>query len=121
MDDVVDQIYANMSAGHAPGVVYQEVPVSYQTTLRELAELLTSFRSMRQSLYLPDMEDAFARKLYATYLSYLPTDDFAYNLDRKCDQRGCWQNSSNRLTLVKFSSRGLDRASRAATISTTPR
>jgi UDP-2-acetamido-2,6-beta-L-arabino-hexul-4-ose reductase len=89
VDDVVDQIYANMSGGHAPGVVYQEVPVSYQTTLGELAELLTSFRSMRQSLYLPDMEDAFARKLYATYLSYLPTDDFAYNLDRKCDQRGC--------------------------------
>ena len=38
---------------------------------------------------MPDFSDPFLGKLYATYLSYLPEDDFAYGLDRKCDTRGC--------------------------------
>jgi UDP-2-acetamido-2,6-beta-L-arabino-hexul-4-ose reductase len=89
VDDVVEQIRADIAARHGPGVLQQDVPVSYQTTLARLAQLLTAFRTMRTSLYLPDLEDAFTRKLYATYLSYLPADDFAYPLEKKCDPRGC--------------------------------
>ena len=42
----------------------------------------------RGKLDVPDMGDAFTRKLYATYLSYLPTDGFSYPLDMHCDARG---------------------------------
>ena len=47
------------------------------------------FRAGRNTLQMPDFTDPFMGKLYATYLSYLPEDDFAYGLDRKCDARGC--------------------------------
>ena len=60
----------------------------YQTTLGELVEKLQSFRQSRKTLLLPDMEDGFTKRLYATYLSFLPTDDFYYQLDKKSDDRG---------------------------------
>ena len=38
---------------------------------------------------MPDREDgSFEKKLYSTYLSYLPTDEFAYDLNMHCDNRG---------------------------------
>jgi UDP-2-acetamido-2,6-beta-L-arabino-hexul-4-ose reductase len=40
-------------------------------------------------LCLPDLSDEFTYKLYSTYLSYLNPDNFAYNLEKKCDNRGC--------------------------------
>jgi UDP-2-acetamido-2,6-beta-L-arabino-hexul-4-ose reductase len=54
-----------------------------------LAELIRSFREMRQSLLAPDLTDDFTRKLYGAYLSYLEPDDFAYDLQKRCDARGC--------------------------------
>ena len=61
---------------------------AYDVTLGRLAELIESFRGSRGKLDVPDMGDAFTRKLYATYLSYLPTDGFSYPLDMHCDARG---------------------------------
>jgi len=60
---------------------------SHAITLGRLAELIRSFRRMEDDLILPDLSDAFVRKLYATYTSYLPR--FTYPLDKKCDSRGC--------------------------------
>lgn len=72
-----------------PGVVYLEVAPSYRVTLGRLAELIRSFRALRQTLLLPDLADEFTRKLYGTYVSYLPQVDFAYALQQRCDGRGC--------------------------------
>ena len=47
------------------------------------------FAPAAATLRMPDFTDPFIGKLYATYLSYLPEDEFAYSLDRKCDARGC--------------------------------
>ena len=55
---------------------------------RELGDLIRSFRDMRKSLILPDFSKPFVRFLYATYLSYLPTDQFAYPLKMNVDRRG---------------------------------
>jgi len=71
------------------GVVYREVEPVYCVTLGKLAELIRSFRDMRETLVLPDLGNPFTRKLYGTYLSYLETDAFAYDLTQRCDPRGC--------------------------------
>jgi UDP-2-acetamido-2,6-beta-L-arabino-hexul-4-ose reductase len=64
-----------------------ELP-SYSITLGRLAEIVQSFRDSRTSLELPGFDDPFVRALYATYLSYLKGEDFAYELTRKSDERG---------------------------------
>lgn len=89
IDDVVRDFVAEIQRA-APGGVYErEVRPIYQISLGDLADLITSFRSVRETLHLPDYGDNLTRKLYGTYLSYLETDDFAYDLTQRCDPRGC--------------------------------
>lgn len=61
----------------------------HSVTLGRLAELLYSFKESRQSLAVPALApDSFEKKLYSTYLSYLPTDAFKYPLTMHTDERG---------------------------------
>lgn len=61
---------------------------TYDCFLGHLADLLYSFKASRQNLFAPSIQDEFEKKLYATYLSYLPADQFAYHLDMHVDNRG---------------------------------
>jgi UDP-2-acetamido-2,6-beta-L-arabino-hexul-4-ose reductase len=56
--------------------------------LGTIAELLHGFKSSRLNLSVPDMSDPLTKKLYSTYLSYLPTDQFSYPLKMNVDERG---------------------------------
>jgi UDP-2-acetamido-2,6-beta-L-arabino-hexul-4-ose reductase len=67
---------------------YCIVEPTYRIPLGALAEMIRRFRDSRLSITLPDMSDPFARALYATYVSYLPPDSFAYALTRRSDPRG---------------------------------
>lgn len=67
---------------------YYTVPISYHETLGELARRIRSFRGIRESNTLPDMSEPLTRKLYATYLSFLPVMEFAYPLDMQEDADG---------------------------------
>jgi UDP-2-acetamido-2,6-beta-L-arabino-hexul-4-ose reductase len=89
IDDVVEHYEGELAADDPGGVIYREVEPSYKVTLGDLATLIRSFRSIRDTLHLPDLADPFVRKLYGTYLSYLEREEFAYALDQKCDPRGC--------------------------------
>jgi len=60
----------------------------YRITLGSLAETIRGFKDSRVSLFLPDISDPFVRVLYSTYVSYLPTDSFAYTLIQRADLRG---------------------------------
>lgn len=64
------------------------VSVVHPVTLGEIADLLYSFRESRNDFSVPHQGDAFAKKLYATYLSYLPEDGFSYPLVTHEDARG---------------------------------
>ncbi len=89
IDDVVNEFVRALSDGVAGAdTTVRSVPVSYTATLGGIADLLSEFRTSRESLAVPDSQDAFVKKLYATYLSYLPTDAFSYQLDMKRDERG---------------------------------
>jgi len=89
IDDVVAQFQQELCCTNKSGVHWPQAQPIQQITLGKLAELLQSFRRLRTELLTPNFGDAFTHQLYATYLSYLPEDAFAYGLDQKCDARGC--------------------------------
>lgn len=67
---------------------YMEVSPVHQITLGELADTIRSFPETRRNISLPDLGNDFEKKLYSTYLSYLPEDCFSYGLDMHKDERG---------------------------------
>ncbi len=69
--------------------VFCAVPVTHKVTLGEIVELLESFRSQPESLVMPEIPaDSFAKKLYSTYLSYLPKEKVSFPLKMNIDDRG---------------------------------
>lgn len=89
IDDVSATFISAMEGKQKPakdGLYY--VIVVHVIKLGELAGLIGSFRESRGSLMIPDMADPLTRKLYSTYLSYLPEDQFSYPLKMNEDHRG---------------------------------
>jgi len=68
---------------------YCAAPVSHKVTLGEIVELLDSFKNQPQSLTMPEIpHNSFAKKLYSTYLSYLPKEKVSFPLKMNVDARG---------------------------------
>ncbi len=68
---------------------YCYVPVTHQVTLGEIADLLTAFREQPRTLVMPQLpEGSFEKKLYSTYLSYLPAEAVCFPLKMNRDDRG---------------------------------
>lgn len=68
---------------------YCAVPTTYYVTLGEIADLLESFKKQPQTLLMPEIPDnSFAKKLYSTYLSYLPKEKVSFPLKMNEDTRG---------------------------------
>ena len=90
IDDVVAELMAALNnQAHINEQGYSFVPVVHSAALGEIAELLYSFKNSREDLSIPDMAGCgLTKKLYATYLSYLPTDGFCYPLKMNTDERG---------------------------------
>ncbi|MEX2283727.1 MAG: NAD-dependent epimerase/dehydratase family protein [Gemmatimonadota bacterium] len=89
VDDVIRTFNAVVSGEEPPNVngLYSVYP-TYRLTLGWLANIITSFRESRTTLQLADFGDELIRKLYATYLSYVPTNEFDYALQQRSDERG---------------------------------
>lgn len=90
IDDVVEELLSTLNGHpHVDGDGYCFVPVVHEATLGEIVDLLYGFRESRKNLMIPDMtEGGFEKKLYSTYLSYLPKDEFSYPLTMHEDVRG---------------------------------
>ena len=88
IDDVVDELISALSGREHRNGDYCEVPVVHTITLGGIVELIRSFRQMPGTLSVPDLSDAFTKKLYSTYLSYLPEERFSYPLKMNVDDRG---------------------------------
>ena len=68
---------------------YCAAPISHKVTLGEIVELLDSFKSQPQTLIMPEIpHNSFAKKLYSTYLSYLPKEKISFPLKMNVDSRG---------------------------------
>lgn len=87
IDDVVETLIRNLDETDNREYYYM-ISKIYTVTLEEIVHLLYSFKSSRQDLLIPDMSDEFTKKLYSTYLSYLPVNEFSYALKMNTDQRG---------------------------------
>lgn len=90
IDDVIDE-FLNTLEGH-PTIckegIYQVYPIHF-IKLGELAKIIKSFKESRKTLQVPNMQaNSIEKKLYSTYLSYLPKDQFSYPLKMNIDQRG---------------------------------
>ena len=68
---------------------YCAVPKTHKVTLGEIVDLLESFKSQPQTLIMPKIPDnSFAKKLYSTFLSYLPKEKTSFPLKMNIDDRG---------------------------------
>ncbi len=87
IDDVVAAFMGCLSAKAGRADVLSVAP-AYTRTLGEIADLIETFQKESETLQVPDQRDAFTKKLYATFLSYLPEDRFSYALNMHVDARG---------------------------------
>ena len=68
---------------------YCAVPTTHKATLGEIVDLLEAFKAQPQTLVVPEIpNNSFAKKLYSTYLSYLPKNKASFELKMNCDARG---------------------------------
>ena len=68
---------------------YCAAPITHKVTLGEIVDLLHSFNEQPSTLMIPEIpRNSFAKKLYSTYLSYLPKEKVAFPLKMNVDERG---------------------------------
>ncbi|OAK03394.1 capsular biosynthesis protein [Bacillus wiedmannii] len=88
IDDVLEEFFKALN--HTPTIQddYCFVPITHNIKLGELANVIKSFKEGRENLSISNMGDALTKKLYSTYLSFLPKDKFSYDLKMHSDHRG---------------------------------
>lgn len=83
---------------------YCFAPVTHRATLGEIVALLESFRDQPQTLKMPEIpNDSFAKKLYSTYLSYLPKEKVSFPLKMNVDARGSFTELLKTASCGQFS------------------
>lgn len=101
IDDLIDELFLALQGKEHrctfDGLVailtndgeYCTVPVSHKATLGRIVELLEGFRAYPSTLVMPEIPSgSFDKKLYSTYLSYLPKEKVAFSLKMNEDTRG---------------------------------
>ncbi len=89
VDDVVEELIGSLSGKEHKKGKFCEVPTVHQVKLGEIVDLLDEFKQQPQTLVIPNIpSDSFAKKLYSTYLSYLPKEKVAFPLKMNVDDRG---------------------------------
>ena len=103
IDDVVDELIGALAGREHRRGDFCEVTVTHTVRLGDIVDLLHSFKEMRENLQVPDLGDAFTKKLYSTYLSYLPAEGFKYPLKMNVDARGSFTEIIRTLDRGQFS------------------
>ena len=89
IDDVVDELIAGLSGNEHREGDYCVVPVVHTITLGGIVELLNQFKNQPSTQLIPEIPyNSFAKKLYSTYLSYLPKEKISFPLKMNIDARG---------------------------------
>ncbi len=80
------------------------VPTTHKVTLGEIVDLLESFKAQSETLIMPEIPyNSFAKKLYSTYLSYLPKEKTIFDLKMNCDDRGSFTELMKTMNCGQFS------------------
>lgn len=101
IDDLVDEMIAALKGEEhrcefsglevlpQPDGRYCYCPITHKATLGEIVDLLNRFAEMPKTLTIPEIPaDSFAKRLYSTFLSYLPKEKAVFDLKMNCDERG---------------------------------
>ncbi len=88
IDDVVSELIGLLDSTKVVIDKYYQVKPIYKKSLGEIVDLLTSFKESRINLSVANLDNSFEKKIYSTYLSYLPDNDFSYELKMHKDHRG---------------------------------
>lgn len=89
IDDAVDELLNALEGAENRIGEYCHVKTEHKITLGEIADMLYSFHDQPSSLLMPEIPDgSFEKKLYSTYLSYLPKEKVCFPLKMNIDDRG---------------------------------
>ena len=89
IDDVVDEFIAALEGNENKDGKYCGIPTVHTIKLGEIVSLLYGFKAQPEKLVMPEIpENSFAKKLYSTYLSYLPKEKVCFPLKMNKDDRG---------------------------------
>ena len=88
IDDVVDAFVHHLEQSDTNNSDFQSVSRTFDISLSELNDRIRAIHDIRTNLIVPNLSDLFNKFLYATYISYLQTDNFAYKLTKNSDERG---------------------------------
>ncbi len=88
IDDVVHEFINALEGKEHRKDCFCYVNTFYSIKLGKIADLIYSFKESRKLRGIPDLSDAFVKKLYSTYLSYLPANQLKYPLTMNVDNRG---------------------------------
>lgn len=103
IDDVVEELINALKGKENRNGDFCEVKVSHTIKLGEIVDLIKSFKENRKTLNIPNMANEFEKKLYSTYLTYLPTNQFSYPLKMNIDDRGSFTEIIRTIDKGQFS------------------
>jgi UDP-2-acetamido-2,6-beta-L-arabino-hexul-4-ose reductase len=86
IDDVCKSLLDLLDGTHKSGLM--NIPKEFLTTVGEVANIISSFKSSRGTLFSERVGEGLVRALYSTYLSYVPPSDFSYSIPSHTDERG---------------------------------
>jgi UDP-2-acetamido-2,6-beta-L-arabino-hexul-4-ose reductase len=88
IDDIVAEIIRAMQGKPNKTGEFCEVLPVHRASLGQIVDWISGFPESRTSLQVPQLDQPLVKKLYSTYLSFLPEDAFAYPLTSHADERG---------------------------------
>lgn len=115
IDDIVKE-FMNLLSTRKPSNVVENIcyinPV-YKITLGKLVELLNQFKSSMNSIFVPNTGDEFIKKLFSTYISYVPVERMSVEAVQNIDERGSFtellKNNTAGQVSISFSKPGVVR------------
>ena len=104
IDDVVDELMRALKGEPTRDGNYCRVPVEHRTCLLEIVDLIYTFHNQPNTLLIPEIpHGSFAKKLYSTYLSYLPAEKAIFDLKMNVDDRGSFTELLKTASCGQFS------------------
>ncbi len=89
IDDVVSELISALEGKETNNGDFCRVPIEHKITLGEIVDLIYSFKKQTETFIMPEIPyNSFAKKLYSTYLSYLPKEKVSFPLKMNIDDRG---------------------------------
>ncbi len=104
IDDVVAELLKALEGKPCREGRFCTLPITHRVTLGEIVALLERFKAQPETLCMPPIPaGSFAKKLYSTYLSYLPKEKVAFPLKMHCDARGSFTELLKTMDCGQFS------------------